>query len=116
MSTGTEDAESVRTGSNPNTSDGATRLPETVFYPAGQKTPLPSEHSSTTTTSKNGDRKSPDATILSLTGGRRPEEFSYRGVDLLTACVSGDLPLVAMLLGEGAASGVDMLAADAVRV
>lgn len=46
----------------------------------------------------------------------RPEDIVHRGVGLPTACVSGDLPLVAMLLAEGAESGIDMLAADAVRV
>lgn len=121
MSTGTEEAESVRTGSDPNTYDDAARSPETVFSPVGQqKHIMPSEHSSSSdtciTTTKIGFRRSPDAAILTLTGGGRPEDFSYRGVDLLTACVSGDLPLVAMLLGEGMECGVDMLAADAVRV
>ena len=119
MSTGTEESESIRTGSDPNTSDDATRSPETVFYPVGQAD-MPAEHSRSSdaciTTTKNGDRKSSDAAMLTLAGGSRPEDFSYRGVDLLTACVSGDLPLVAMLLGEGVECGVDMLAADAVRV
>lgn len=46
----------------------------------------------------------------------RPEDVAHRGVGLPTACASGDLPLVAMLLAEGAESGIDMLAADAVRV
>lgn len=115
MSTGTDEADSVRTGSDPKKSDDAARSPETAFYPVGQQALVPaSEH---LTTTKNGDHgKSPDAPILTLTGGGRPEDFSYRGVDLLTACVSGDLPLVSMLLGEGTQSGVDMLAADAVRV
>lgn len=119
MSTGTEEAESIRTGSDPNTSDDAARSPETVFSPVGQKHMASKNRSSDTcitTTTKVGDRKSSDAAILTVTGGGRPEDFTYRGVDLLTACVSGDLPLVAMLLGEGIESGVDMLAADAVRV
>jgi len=46
---------------------------------------------------------------------RVEEDIVHRGMGLPAACVSGDLPLVAMLLAEGAESGIDMLAADAVR-
>lgn len=42
----------------------------------------------------------------------RQEDISYRGVNLVLACVKGDLPLVAMLLAEGTEQGLDMLAAD----
>lgn len=45
-----------------------------------------------------------------------PEDITHRGVGLPTACVSGDLPLVALLLAEGAESGIDMLAPDSVGV
>lgn len=45
----------------------------------------------------------------------RPEDVNYRGATLPVACVKGDLPLVAMLLAEGAELGLDMLAADNVR-
>lgn len=45
----------------------------------------------------------------------RPGDITHRGVDLPTACVTGDLPLVAMLLAEGADNGVNMLSADQVR-
>eukprot|EP00752_Nemacystus_decipiens_P014307 g12727.t1 len=41
-----------------------------------------------------------------------PEDITHRGVGVPTACVSGDLPLVALLLSEGAESGIDMLAPD----
>lgn len=116
MSTGTDEAESVRTGSDPNNSDDAARSPETALYRVGRQTRLPSSGHLISTTKNGHHGKLPEAPILTLTGGGRPEDFSYRGVDLLTACVSGDLPLVSMLLGEGAQSGVDMLAADAVRV
>ncbi|CAM9264472.1 unnamed protein product, partial [Ectocarpus sp. 6 AP-2014] len=43
----------------------------------------------------------------------RPEDISHRGVGLPAACVKGDLPLVAMLLAEGAENGINMLSADA---
>ncbi|CAN0473079.1 unnamed protein product, partial [Ectocarpus sp. 12 AP-2014] len=43
----------------------------------------------------------------------RPEDISHRGVGLPAACVNGDLPLVAMLLAEGAENGINMLSADA---
>lgn len=43
-----------------------------------------------------------------------PEDITHRGVRLPTACVSGDLPLVALLLAEGAEAGIDMLAPDSV--
>lgn len=43
-----------------------------------------------------------------------PEDITHRGVGLPAACVSGDLPLVALLLAEGAESGIDMLAPDSV--
>lgn len=44
-----------------------------------------------------------------------PEEVTYRGVNLSIACAKGDLPLVAMLMAEGAEQGLDMLEADKVR-
>lgn len=44
----------------------------------------------------------------------RPEDITHRGVGLPAACAGGDIPLAAMLLAEGADSGIDMLAADAV--
>lgn len=47
-------------------------------------------------------------------GAGRPEDISYRGVNLILACVKGDLPLVAMLLAEGTQQGLDMLAPDKV--
>lgn len=43
-----------------------------------------------------------------------PEDITHRGVGLPTACVSGDLPLVALLLAEGSEAGIDMLAPDSV--
>lgn len=42
----------------------------------------------------------------------RAEDITHRGVGLAAACVTGDLPLAAMLLAEGSDSGIDMLAAD----
>lgn len=46
---------------------------------------------------------------------KRPEEVTYRGVNLPIACAKGDLPLVAMLIAEGSEQGLDMLEADKVR-
>ncbi|CAN0203640.1 unnamed protein product, partial [Ectocarpus fasciculatus] len=46
-------------------------------------------------------------------GFLRPEDISHRGVGLPAACANGDLPLVAMLLAEGAENGINMLSADA---
>lgn len=43
-----------------------------------------------------------------------PEDITHRGVGLPAACVSGDLPLAALLLAEGTESGIDMLAPDLV--
>lgn len=45
---------------------------------------------------------------------RSPEDITHRDVGLSMACVSGDLPLVAMLLAEGTEQGLDMLAGDSV--
>lgn len=47
---------------------------------------------------------------------RRPEDINHKDVSLSMACVSGDLPLVAMLVAEGAEQGLDMLAGDSVSV
>lgn len=44
----------------------------------------------------------------------KPENIAYRGVSLSVACATGDLPLIAMLLAEGADQGVDMLVGDEV--
>lgn len=45
---------------------------------------------------------------------RSPEDITHRDVSLSMACVSGDLPLVAMLLAEGTEQGLDMFAGDSV--
>lgn len=60
----------------------------------------------------------PMASIPSEAGKKNakcPEEVTYRGVSLSIACAKGDLPLVAMLMAEGAEQGLDMLEADKVR-
>lgn len=55
-----------------------------------------------------------DMLLEDRAGFLRPEDISHRGVGLPAACVNGDLPLVAMLLAEGAENGINMLGADAV--
>lgn len=57
--------------------------------------------------------------ILGASGTSRlksgaPEDIAYRGINLSVACATGDLPLIAMLLAEGADQGIDMFAGDEV--
>lgn len=54
------------------------------------------------------------ATMVRTFSPTSPEDITHRGVGLPAACVSGDLPLAALLLAEGADSGIDMLSPDSV--
>lgn len=98
--------------------DGLVRFPPVVFDPVGlAQVPLELMPSASNSTKGTGPEAAGEAPrILNVVArGKRPEDITHKGVDLSMACVGGDLPLVAMLLAEGAEQGVDMLAGDAVR-